>query len=52
MYTHMDTWLQIQAIAEMEIVKLANGLTDSDLAIRGTSHIGGHKLAGVCIGMQ
>eukprot|EP00953_Heterococcus_sp_UTEX-ZZ885_P026044 14111-Heterococcus_DN1.PRE.7 len=38
-----------QAIAEMEAVKLSNGLTDSDVAIRGTSHIGGHKLAGVCI---
>jgi hypothetical protein len=51
MCTRMDTYLQIQAIAEMETVKLANGLTDDDVAIRGTSHIGGHKLAGVCIGM-
>jgi hypothetical protein len=39
-----------QAIAEMETVKLSNGLTDDDVAVRGTSHIGGHKLAGVCIG--
>ncbi|CAN0091453.1 unnamed protein product, partial [Phaeothamnion confervicola] len=38
-----------QVVAELEAAKAARGITDAQVVVRGCSHLGGHKYAGVCV---